>query len=91
MAVPVKRAVVKLVGKDGSGKTSLLNSLMRLMFNKTQESSPAIQIQTIQQMDDSNHWLALRERDIENYLGASMYKKAKKEERYVQRVSMAEF
>ena len=79
MYVPVKRAVVKLVGKDGSGKTSLLNSFKRLMFNKTQASTPAIQIETIQQDGDRDHWQTLSERDIQEHLAAFMEEMAREE------------
>ena len=81
MYVPVKRAVVKLVGKDGSGKTSLLKSFKRLMFNKTQASTPAIQIETIQQDGDRDHWQMLSERDIQDHLAAFMKKMAREEHR----------
>ena len=79
MYVPVKRAVVKLVGKDGSGKTSLLKSFKRLMFNKTQASTPAIQIETIQQGLFKDHWQTLSERDIQGHLAAFMDQMAREE------------
>jgi GTPase SAR1 family protein len=72
MSVPVKRAVVKLIGKDGSGKTSLLKSFKRLMFSQTQDSTPAIQIETLQLDNDSDHWQELSEDDIQNHLTKAM-------------------
>ena len=76
MYVPVKRAVVKLVGKDGSGKTSLLKSFKRLMFNATQASTPAIQIETLQQDGDRNHWQMVSEGCIQQLLASFLYKRA---------------
>lgn len=56
LRVPVKRGVVKLLGKDGSGKTSLKLSLKRELFNNNQASTQAIEIEMILQHGDGSHW-----------------------------------
>ena len=76
MCVPVMRAVVKLVGKDGSGKTSLLRSLQRLKFNAAQASSQAVQIETLRQMKDREPWHLVHETDVLDFLASLMKKTA---------------
>ena len=64
MLVPVKRGVVKLVGKDGSGKSNLKRSLKREMFNPKHTSTKAIEIEVLHQDYDSNAWMPIREGQI---------------------------
>ena len=64
MLVPVKRGVVKLVGKDGSGKSNLKRSLKREMFNPKLASTKAIEIEVLHKDYFSNAWMSIREGQI---------------------------
>ena len=65
--VPVKRGVVKLFGKDGSGKTSLKESLKKLEFNPTQASTSAIEIETVHS-GETGYWQIVNEREVQQLI-----------------------
>ena len=79
--VPVKRGVVKLFGKDGSGKTSLKESFKRLKFNQSRASTPALEIETIQQNADRQHWQVVGGQSVQQLLATFMSKAARDQER----------
>ena len=62
--MPVKRGVVKLVGKDGSGKSNLKRSLKREIFNPKHASTKAIEIEVLHKDYHSNAWMPIREGQI---------------------------
>ncbi len=74
--VPVKRGVVKLVGKDGSGKSSLKRSLKREMFNSELLSTEAIEIEVLYQGDDSKAWRPIIEGQIQQLVLSAISKPA---------------
>ena len=64
MLVPVKRGVVKLVGKDGSGKSNLKRSLKREMFNPKHTSTKPIEMEVLQSDRYSKAWMPIEEGHI---------------------------
>lgn len=79
--VPVKRGVVKLLGKDGSGKTSLKLSLKKEMFNSKQTRTLAIEIEMIRQDTHSDHWKTVFEGKIKEYVSEFLRQRAEDRQR----------
>ena len=55
---------MKLVGKDGSGKSNLKRSLKRERFNPKHTSTEAIEIEVLHQDDDSKAWIPIKEGQV---------------------------
>ena len=65
MLVPVKRGVLKLVGKDGSGKTNLKRSLKREMFNPKHTSTEAIEIEVLHREYYRKEWMPIKKGQLQ--------------------------
>lgn len=64
--VPVKRGVVKFVGKDASGKTSLKEALKRMEFKARQCSTSAIEMEVVGWTEGNKQWLPLNNDQAKN-------------------------
>ena len=70
--MPVKRGVVELVGKDGSGKSNLKRSLKREMFNPKHTSTEAIEIEVMHRDRYSNAWMPIERGQIQQHIAEAI-------------------